>query len=348
MRAWAKAAVLVASTLAGVTAAAGAETTIRIGMVRTISAGSMLVAIDKGYFKELGINVVVEELDSSANALALLSQNRLQAVLGGLSAGYFNALEKGLPITIGLSRVSTPIAHYLMLRSDLKDQVKEIKQLKGRTIATNGPGSVSTYEIGKILETAGLTLADVDIKVIPFAQYAIAFTNKAIDAALAIAPWTWQLPKQGIALPFGDSDALIRPTPVSISVAMINTDWAKAKPESAARFLPRLPARRARLLPGLPWRLAAPAHHRSADPLRHRDPARAAQRICLAGARSVRPHQRRQHARHAGLVRPQQVHRRPLSRRAGWSIRATPNMRRRSSARSCSRRRTASSPAAGD
>ena len=124
MRVWAKAAVLVASTLAGVTAAAGAETTIRIGMVRTISAGSMLVAIDKGYFKELGINVVVEELDSSANALALLSQNRLQAVLGGLSAGYFNALEKGLPITIGLSRVSTPIAHYLMLRSDLKDQVK--------------------------------------------------------------------------------------------------------------------------------------------------------------------------------------------------------------------------------
>jgi NitT/TauT family transport system substrate-binding protein len=223
--------VLIALAMAGMTsAAAGADVTVRIGMVRTISAGSMLIAIEKGYFKELGINVVVEELDSSANALALLSQNRLQAVLGGLSAGYFNALEKGLPIIIGLSRVSTPIAHHLMLRADLKDQVKEIGSLKGKTIATNGPGSVSTYEIGKILQTAGLTLAYVDIKVIPFSQYAIAFTNKAIDAALAIAPWTWQLPKQGIAVPFGDSDALIRPTPVSISVAMINTDWAKASP----------------------------------------------------------------------------------------------------------------------
>jgi NitT/TauT family transport system substrate-binding protein len=236
MRAWAKAAVLAASMFAGMTAAAGAETTIRIGMVRTISAGSMLVAIDKGYFKELGINVVVEELDSSANGLALLSQNRLQAVLGGLSAGYFNALEKGLPVIIGLSRVSTPIAHYLMLRADLQGQIRELRQLKGRTIATNGPGSVSTYEIGKMLETAGLTLADVDIKVIPFAQYAIAFSNKAIDAALAIAPWTWQLPKQGIAVQFGDSDALIRPTPVSISVAMINTDWAKANPKLPRDF----------------------------------------------------------------------------------------------------------------
>ncbi len=70
--------------------------------------------------------------NSSANALALLSQNRLQAVLGGLSAGYFNALEKGLPIIIGLSRVSTPIAHNLMLRADLKDQVKEIRGAQGQ------------------------------------------------------------------------------------------------------------------------------------------------------------------------------------------------------------------------
>jgi NitT/TauT family transport system substrate-binding protein len=123
-----------------------------------------------------------------------------------------------------------------MLRSDLADRITEIKQLKGKTIATNGPGSVSTYEIGKILETAGLTLADVEIKVIPFGQYAIAFANKAIDAALAISPWTWQLPKQGIAVPFGDSDALIRPTPVSVSVAMVNTDWAKASPDLARDF----------------------------------------------------------------------------------------------------------------
>src|SRR5262245_4645782 len=163
---WTKGAVLLALALAATpTPAAAADATIRIGMVRTISAGSMLVAIERGYFKELGINVVVEEIDSSANALAFLAQNRVQAVLGGLSAGYFNALEKGLPIIVGLSRVSTPIAHNLMLRADLKDQVKVIRQLKGRTIATNGPGSVSTYEIGKILETAGLTLADVDLKV---------------------------------------------------------------------------------------------------------------------------------------------------------------------------------------
>jgi NitT/TauT family transport system substrate-binding protein len=234
---WIKCTALIVLVVAAVTnAAMGADPTIRVGMVRAVSAGALLIAVERGYFKELGLNVVVEEADSSANVLALLSQNRFQVVMGGLSAGYFNAVEKGLPIVIAMSRVSTPIRHNLLLRADLADRVKEIRQLKGKTVATNGPGSVSTYEIGKILETAGLTLADVDLRVIPFGQYGIAFANKAIDAALAIAPWSVQLPKQGLAVSFADSDELITPSPVSISVASINTDWAKASPELARAF----------------------------------------------------------------------------------------------------------------
>ena len=113
------------------------------------------MAIEKGYFKEYGIKVELEDLQSSANAIALLAQNQLHMVAGGISAGYFNALEKNLPITIAVDRVTTPIGHNLMLRPDLKDQIKELRQLKGKVIASNGPGSVSTYEIGKILERQG-------------------------------------------------------------------------------------------------------------------------------------------------------------------------------------------------
>jgi len=212
------------------------ETTIRLGNAPSIATGAMLIASARGYYREVGIKLVLESLDSSANAIALLAQNQYQIVEGGLSAGYFNALEKNLPITIAMSRVSTPVLHNVMLRIDLKDQVKEIRQLKGRVIATNGPGSVSTYEIGKVLETQGLTLTDVDIKVIPFTQYSIAFANKAIDAALAITPFTFQLRDRGLAIPFADTDAYIRPAPMTISVNMLNTDWATKNPELARNF----------------------------------------------------------------------------------------------------------------
>ena len=109
--------------------------------------------------------------------------------------------------------------------------------LKGRVIATNGPGSVSSYEIGKMLETAGLTIADVDLKVLPFSQYALAFENKAIDAALAILPFTMQLRDKGFAVPFVDADAVVEPRPITISAAMINTDWANAQRHRGAEFL---------------------------------------------------------------------------------------------------------------
>src|SRR5215208_6596095 len=188
--------------------AAAQEATIRVGMARSTSNAAELMAIEKGYFKEYGIKLEMEDLDSSANALALLAQNRYQIVAGGISAGYFNAIEKDLPVTIVTDRVSTPIGHNLMIRPDLKDQIKDPRQLKGKVIASNGPGSVSTYEIGKILEPVGLTINDVEIKILPFTQMGIAFTNKAIDGAIVIPPFVWQFEEQKLAVPFADVDQL--------------------------------------------------------------------------------------------------------------------------------------------
>jgi len=200
-------------------------------MVRALSSTATMIAIEKGYFKDYGIKVAIEDLDSSIDALAIVAQNRLQVVEGGISAGYFNALEKNLPITMVMDRVSSPLGHHLMLRPDLKGQIARLRDLKGRIIASNGQGSVSTYEVGKMLETDGLTIADVDVKVLPFNQMAIAFTNKAIDAAIVIPPFTSQFLDHGFAVSFKQPDDLVKPWPLTIAVAMINTDWAKPNRE---------------------------------------------------------------------------------------------------------------------
>ncbi len=216
--------------------ASAVETTVHVGLVRSITSGVTYDATDKGFFKEVGIKVQAEDLDTSANSIALLSQGQLDIIEGGISAGYFNGLEKNLPITMVMDRVSTPIGHNLMLRPDLKGQITGIKQLKGKVIATNGTGSVSTYEIGKVLETGGLTINDVDLKVLPFTQYALAFANKAIDAAEVIPPWTTEFVKDAIAVPFANVDELVKPAPMTIAVVMINTDWAKKNPDVARNY----------------------------------------------------------------------------------------------------------------
>jgi NitT/TauT family transport system substrate-binding protein len=212
---------------AGVAAAHAQDVTVKVGIVKSISSVATLTAIEKGYFKAFGIKVETEDLDTSANVIALLAQNHLQVIEGGISAGYFNALEKNLPITMVMDRVSSPLGHHLMLRPDLKGQVTRLKDLKGKVVASNGQGSVSTYEVGKMLETDGLTIADVDVKVLPFNQMAVAFTNKAIDAAIVIPPFTSQFLDKGFAASFKEPDDLVKPWPLTIAVAMINTDWAK-------------------------------------------------------------------------------------------------------------------------
>ncbi len=224
------------AVLASTCAARAEETTVRIGLVKSISNVANLWAAEKGYFREVGIKLVPEDLDTSANNLALLAQGRLQIIEGGISAGYFNGLEKDLPITMVMDRVTSPLGHKLMLRPDLKDKITRLSQLKGMVIASNGQGSVSTYEVGKMLETDGISISDVDVKVFPFPQMAIGFKNKAIDAAIVIPPFTSTFLDRGDGIAFKDPDDLVKPHPLTIAVSMINTDWAKANEQVVRNY----------------------------------------------------------------------------------------------------------------
>ncbi len=216
--------------------AAHAQDTIKIGVVRSMANGALLMAEHNGYFKEAGVTVELEYLQSSATGMASLAQGQLNIIAGGVSAGYFNALDKKLPIIITVDRVTTPVGHNLMVRADLKDQIKSLKDLKGKVIASNAPGSISTYEIGKLMETVGLSIADVEIKNIPFGQYAVALKNKAVDGALAIPPFTYALAANNLAVPFANSDEIIKPTPLTIAVQLLNTDWAKSRQDMLRKF----------------------------------------------------------------------------------------------------------------
>jgi NitT/TauT family transport system substrate-binding protein len=219
---------------AGAAAAQAQQHTVRVAVVRALTSTPVMIADQKGYFREHGIKVEVSDIDTTA--LVPLAQNQVQVMEAGMTAAYFNSLEKNFPITIATDRAATPILHKLLIRPDLKDQIKTIADLKGRAIAINGTASVVNYELGKLLETVGLTIKDVELKVLPFPQMGVGLANKAVDAAVVIPPWAFQLVDQNIGVALADIDDYVKPSPLSIAVAFINTDWARQSPEVARNF----------------------------------------------------------------------------------------------------------------
>lgn len=216
---------LLAATAA--TAASAQETTIRVGVVRSVATAVNAVASDKGYFKSFGIKADVSELETSADQMAMLASGQLEIVEGGIAASYFNALSRKFPVTIISDRTQRPNHHRLIVRKDLEREIKDLKSLKGRSVAANaGPGGIVTYEVGRMMESVGMSIKDVQMKVIPFPQMSIALANKAVDAALVISPFNFQIIEKGIGVSIADPDDIFTGAPLIIAVVFVNTDWA--------------------------------------------------------------------------------------------------------------------------
>ena len=122
-----------------------------IGSVPSPTAVGTWIAIDKGYFRDLGIDVDMENAQSAGAVMPMLASNRIQVIEGGMAASYWNALGQGMPVTIAMERGTTPLNHTLLVRSELADKIKTVADLKGRSFAEVSADGIQQYEAGKAI-----------------------------------------------------------------------------------------------------------------------------------------------------------------------------------------------------
>jgi NitT/TauT family transport system substrate-binding protein len=214
-----------------------AATKITIGVAPVVPTASTYIALEKGWFAEAGFDVTIEEVDSATKLIPFLATGQMQIVHGGLGAIYYSAMAQGLPITLALDSGSSPSNQELVLRPDLKDVIKAVPDLKGRTIGFVAPAGVPVYGVGKLLDTVGLSIKSVESKFIPFPSMGPAFVNKAIDAALAVPPWGDLMVERGFAVHWIDPSSMIAPRPLQLVTYAVNTEWAKAHRDDAQRLM---------------------------------------------------------------------------------------------------------------
>ena len=228
-----------AMLVAGLTGEAFAQAApkVVVGDNPSLSGAPLYVALEKGYYRDAGIDVQLEMSGTSSDMAVLLATNRIQVIGGAISAGFFNSLSKGLPIGVLMSRATSPYAHYLMIRPDLRGKLRQPADLKGRTVAVAARGAILLYELAKVLEAGGLSLADVELKYIPFGQMPTALTTGAVDAALMISPLQDSVEARGIGVKWINAERMIKVQPVVISVWQMNTDWARQNEDAAKKFV---------------------------------------------------------------------------------------------------------------
>lgn len=178
---------------------------VTIGISNAATDAGFYIADKKGYFRDAGIAVDMTAFPSAAKMIAPLGSGELDVGAGTVSAGLYNAVERGIALRIVADKGSvTDKLEYstLIVRKDLVDsgRFKTLADLKGMTVACASPGTGNESSLNEALKKGGLKFTDVHVVYMGFPAMLVAMHNKAVDAAINNEPTITEAEEQGIAV----------------------------------------------------------------------------------------------------------------------------------------------------
>src|SRR5215213_7433173 len=97
---------------------------VRLGALGSTTDAGFYIALDRGYFREQGLDIEFVPFDSAARMVAPLSAGQLDVGGGSPSAGLFNAIARGIDVKLVADKGSAPPGfgfEGLLFRRDLAD-----------------------------------------------------------------------------------------------------------------------------------------------------------------------------------------------------------------------------------
>lgn len=221
----------------GSPAATGPLRQVRVGYVPVLVYSPIFIAMEKGYFREQGIETVATPFTGGSDILAQTSSGNLEVGLSGLGASALNAFQRGLDLRIVSSQhtESPPLATPLVVAKKKFDDgtFKSVAALKGKRVAINAKGTGTEYWLQAALAKNGLTMKDIELTALAFDQVAAALNGGSLDAGMLGEPLATLAESQGLIYRLAD-DFLNN---AQGTVIFYNLKWGRENAAIADRWL---------------------------------------------------------------------------------------------------------------
>jgi len=226
--------------LVGTAAGQAPLTTLKLGVVASVSDAGFFVPIEKGYFAEQGIAIEFVPFRSAADMIAPLGVGQIDIGGGAVSAGLFNALARGIDLRIVADKATIkPGQSYeaLIIRKDLVEsgRFRTLADLKGLKIGLAARGISPHIDLAMFAARAGLTMNDIEIVVLAFPDMVPAMANRALDGALLIEPFRTLALVEGIGV-FIESADKVYPNH-QVAVVLYAPHMRREKVELGRKFM---------------------------------------------------------------------------------------------------------------
>jgi NitT/TauT family transport system substrate-binding protein len=169
----------------------GEITKVKVGTLPIGNAAPMYLGMEKGFFKEEGIEIE-PQMAQSGNELitALVSGDSNFAFLGYVPT--IVAKSKGLPVKVVANAdngADTAEEEWQVILSRKGSSIREPADLEGKTVAVNALKGVAEVGLKAALEKEGVDPNSVKLLEVPFPEMPAALEAKRVDAIWAPEPF---------------------------------------------------------------------------------------------------------------------------------------------------------------
>ena len=214
------------------------KTKVSMALLRLTSSAPLFIAMDKGFFAEENIQVEPQWFDAAHPIAVATASSQVDVGATGITASLFNMAASGQKLAIvadkGREQKGYSSSALIVTADNYAKGVTSLEALKGKRVGITQKGSTFHYMIGRMLETKGMNLDDVQL--IPLGKLSAvmaALESKQIDAAILNEPNISKVQRAGYGKMVVQVGDLI---PYQTSAVFYSPNFVKNE-DAAVRFM---------------------------------------------------------------------------------------------------------------